>query len=234
MKLKILIASKSELNKNILKTCWSKNKNNTNIEIESSCLIKGKTQIKELIQAQILYYAKQYIQDQSGNDKYIRCPKVKVTLPIDRWDCKIDKEMCHFGSQIDLSNKNEFLNKCRLPIGDKNGIWKILRKGEYDGFHHIPGRYLCPECESQNKSEKKINFNYHYPWELNSLANFFEKYKDDLDFKRHLMLNNIPTSVLWANFCPKCFIKLKNKLNKYIENWEYEEYIIEYKRTTHN
>jgi hypothetical protein len=153
-------------------------------------------------------YGTEYIGVHSSDDSFVRCPDSKVKLPIDSFCCKHDNELCFVGGGIYKKNKTDFIDNCRIA-DRKEGIWNAVVSEQYKGFHHIPGRYLCPSCEKRN-SIKKINFNYHYPWELCLIGQFLDY--EDIEFRRKAIIKGIDRNVYYSSFCGLCSIEILNQL----------------------
>ena len=75
-------------------------------------------------------------------------------------------ETCPIQAQVFLGDPERFFAGCLAPAGRKQQILDTVAQGRYDGFHHVPGRYLCVSCENEGK---KVSRRYHYPWQLTSL-----------------------------------------------------------------
>jgi hypothetical protein len=104
-----------------------------------------------------------------GDDGCVNCPEGSIQLPSDIWKCKISKEGCGIQGQIPLDDKERFFAWCKASDIQKESIFKTVTSGTYTGFHHHPGRFLCPQCQSDRG--KKVNERYHYQWEFASVSN---------------------------------------------------------------
>lgn len=90
------------------------------------------------------------------------CPEGAIKLPIDLWICKLVNQTCPIQAQVFLDEPERFFSGCLAPPQRQRQIFDTVAKGEYDGFHHVPGRYLCVCCEHDGKRTAS----YHYPWEV--------------------------------------------------------------------
>ncbi len=174
---------------------------------EESCmeLLKGK--INEFLNS----HGKDWVnklKSTGTNGRKINCPDSFVRLPVDTWCCKHDDEICSLQASIDLSDKESFLSNCRAD--KKEGIFAAIEQKAYDGFHHVPGRYLCPYCDHTMKHSQQ-NFKYHYPWELYPLWECVKL--DDVPIFKEMHRQNIPLSVRSSKVCASCFLKLLNLLS---------------------
>lgn len=158
-------------------------------------------------------YGTDYIKHQGNNGDFVRCPDSKVVLPIDSFYCKHDDELCLLGSRIFKNNKQNFIKNCRIK-SRKDGIWNAIEIKRYEGFHHVPGRYLCPSCEKKNYNtknyERRINFNYHYPWELCQIGQFLDS--NDIELRKDLIRQNIDRNVYSVSLCTQCSIEILGRI----------------------
>jgi hypothetical protein len=94
-----------------------------------------------------------------------------------------------------------FLAGCLLGEERKEGIFRAISEGEYGGFHHVRGRYLCVRCADEKGSDRP--FSYHYPWELSSLEDFtpFDPRRDVIEKLKILMRARIPRSAILNALC---------------------------------
>lgn len=104
-----------------------------------------------------------------GNPDAPNCPEGAVQLPIDAWVCKLMKTNCPLQAQVLLNEPDVFFEECLAPAKRAQDIFETVRSGKYDGFHHVPGRYLCVDCDEE---QIKTTFKYHYPWELVHIEDF--------------------------------------------------------------
>jgi hypothetical protein len=144
----------------------------------------------------------------SGEGDNINCPEGAIKLPIDLWCCKLSGEVCQLQANISLSDEASFLKGCEASDRKKEEILRTVRSGRYDGFHHVPGRYLCVSCEA--KGGKKESFFYHYPWELAeldlALGESFEATHEDL------IRRGWPTTLVACPLCASCCYELATTL----------------------
>lgn len=105
-----------------------------------------------------------------GDPRIPNCPEGAVDLPIDLWTCKLEKKTCPIQAQVFLDDPDTFFRQCLAPSDRRQEIFDTVAAGKYDGFHHIPGRYLCVACQHDGKAEA---FQYHYPWELTSVEAYY-------------------------------------------------------------
>ncbi len=170
---------------------------------EESCMELLKEKINDFLDS----YGKDWVNKFKGegtNSTKINCPFGFILLPVDTWHCKMGKkEICPLQASIDISDKENFLSKCRAD--KKEEIFTTLEQKGYNGSHHVPGRYLCPYCEHILKDSQQ-NFKYHYPWELYPLwecVNF-----DDRSIVREMFRKKIPLGIKSSKVCASCFLKL--------------------------
>ena len=153
---------------------------------------------------------KEYVDKHKGchlGDEKINCPQGFVLLPLDSWHCKHDKALCTLQASIDPNNEVNFLKNCRAA--NKQSIFNTIEQQRYKGFHHTPGRHLCPSCDVSLKMSQQ-NFKYHYPWELYPLwdiVNF-----EDQEIVKALIKSDISPSVAHSKVCASCFIKVAREL----------------------
>jgi hypothetical protein len=208
MKTKILIKISNVDNRFVGTTLWYKESFIENQSFDSDTkeglLEIASHELKKVMDT----YGTEYIGVHSSDDSFVRCPDSKVKLPIDSFCCKHDNELCFVGGGIYKKNKTDFIDNCRIA-DRKEGIWNAVVSEQYKGFHHIPGRYLCPSCEKRN-SIKKINFNYHYPWELCLIGQFLDY--EDIEFRRKAIIKGIDRNVYYSSFCGLCSIEILNQL----------------------
>jgi hypothetical protein len=213
MKTKILIKIDEIEDYLIGSTLWSENSFIEN----QSYRKKNKHDLINLTKDELLKimteFGTDYITHHSNDDNFVRCPDAKVVLPIDSFYCKHDNEPCFLGGGVFKKNEQNFLDNCRIEE-KKEGIWNAIKTKRYKGFHHVPGRYLCPSCEEKNSEtrnyEKRINFNYHYPWELCKIGQFLDN--KDLELTKDLIRLGISRNVYYASFCASCSVELLDKI----------------------
>lgn len=177
---------------------------------------------KCVIDVNIKHFATKYTQSLSQHEDYINCPDLKLELPIDSFYCKHNDLPCPIQGQISKTNKEKFFKACNID-NRKEGIWNAISQGKYQGFHHMPGKYLCPSCEERN-SKKNIYKNYYYPWELCLISESLNLDYDEL--KRKIREKKLNGNVLFSSFCTSCSIEILSKLeyNKDFEIYETEFY----------
>jgi len=142
----------------------------------------------------------------------ITCPEAYIDLPIDLWKCKLNKMSCGLQAQVDVYAKIKFLKHCHAPRDRKLEIFNTIASGRYNGFHHIPGRYLCVQC-AHNKEKYKYDF-YHYPWELINVTDVIaQEYDSTLKIRKQLIKNDINPSVAHSATCANCTKQIINKIS---------------------
>jgi hypothetical protein len=111
---------------------------------------------------------RQWVEFWKKPDERVNCPEGFIKLPGDIWCCKLTGQICMLQSSIDPNDMENFTAGCHLADAHKKAqVFNAVSTGKYDGFHHVPGRYLCVACEEAG--EKKESFWYHYPWEFAEL-----------------------------------------------------------------
>lgn len=123
------------------------------------------SRLEESINQYLSIFAKQWIEamKHSGNQEIPNCPEGAIKLPSDVWICKLTKEPCPIQAMVFTKDKDLFMENCQAHSPRKEQIFDTVANGKYDGFHHVPGRYLCVECDNE---PKKTTLKYHYPWEM--------------------------------------------------------------------
>lgn len=106
----------------------------------------------------------------AGDSRTPNCPEGAVRLPIDLWVCKLKDEVCPIQAQVFLDDPETFFRHCLATRDRAQEIFDTVAGRKYDGFHHIPGRYLCVACQHDGIAEA---FQYHYPWELTSVEAYY-------------------------------------------------------------
>lgn len=132
---------------------------------------------------------KKYLSSWKGSDEIVNCPEGRIELQIDLWKCKLSKTLCPTQAQVFITNKPKFLSVCLAPEVEKESIFETIKSGDYEGFHHKPGRYKCPLC-----------MRYFYPWELTSLDKFFDL--DSTEFRRTFLKTEIDLAAYNSGLCP--------------------------------
>ena len=123
------------------------------------------SKLEESINHFLSIYARQWIEamKHSGNPEIPNCPEGALELPSDVWICKLSKNPCPIQAMVFTMDRDLFIENCLVASPRKEQIFETVKSGKYDGFHHVPGRFLCVECENE---QKQTNFKYHYPWEM--------------------------------------------------------------------
>lgn len=134
---------------------------------ETTAMDSLRSMVKEAIANQAPHWLRQSARPE---EDVVNCPEGAVRLPIDLWTCKITKDICPLQAQVPLQDQAHFFQHCQAPEPRKTQIFATVERGAYEGFHHMPGRYLCPACQHSGRS---INSQYHYPWELTLLGAYF-------------------------------------------------------------
>ncbi|WP_444930256.1 hypothetical protein ACJJIF_21310 [Microbulbifer sp. SSSA002] len=130
----------------------------------------------------------------------ISCPEGFVKLPIDLWCCKFTDDPCNLQAKINVNNEAGFNAGCHAEENRKKVIFSTVKNEKYDGFHHIPGRYLCVACE--RNGGKKESFFYHYPWEFAELdVAIGRSYQET---RRILAAMDLPSNYVSCPICASC------------------------------
>ncbi|MCP8317301.1 MAG: hypothetical protein H3Z51_10665 [archaeon] len=180
-------------------------------KVSAACLSREEA-LKD-IENQLIQYlqteGQSYLSAFKGTGDVINCPEGYIELPIDVWKCKLDDKTCSLQAQVLITEEAKFLSECRAPEGRKQAIFRAIKDGKYNGFHHIPGRYLCPLCKG------KIHRRYHYPWELTLLSKFFNvtEIEQWLILRKRLVKKNIDIEAGYIALCPKCFKNVVSKID---------------------
>jgi len=139
---------------------------------------------------------------------FINCPEGMIKLPIDLWYCKIVDEACPLQSSIDTEDWPKFHSHCLAPKKRQDEIQLAITSGKYSGFHHMPGRYLCPTCRSSRKGHWERA--YHYPWDLRPLLAFVPF--DEETLRLEIIRRGIPSSSQFSHLCRNCIDDILGKL----------------------
>ncbi len=177
-------------------------------DVEDKCLELLKEKLDNLLKTKCREYVNNFKGSSYSDDGKINCPEGFVLLPIDAWHCKHDKEICALQALIDPRDKDSFVKHCQAD--NKESIFEAIKQQAYTGFHHVPGRYLCPSCDCLLKQSQQ-NFKYHYPWEMYPLwecINF-----EDQTVIRTMHNLNIPLSLKYTKVCASCFLKLMHQIS---------------------
>jgi hypothetical protein len=147
-----------------------------------------------------------------GDVRVPNCPEGAVKLPIDLWTCKLEKKTCPIQAQIFLDDPDRFFRHCLAPRDRMQEIFDTVAAGKYDGFHHIPGRYLCVACQHDGRAAA---FQYHYPWELTSVEAYcqFELMRDWPRLRRQLLSKGWSMSEVSNALCAAHCRELAEKLD---------------------
>lgn len=148
---------------------------------------------------------KKYLSTWEGSDEIVSCPEGFIELPIDLWKCKLSETLCPTQAQVFITNKPKFLSVCLAPEARKESIFETIKSGDYDGFHHVPGRYKCPLCRG------KESMRYFYPWELTSLAKFFDL--DSAEFRKTFLEANVGLAAYGSGLCAKHIKEVMSKID---------------------
>lgn len=127
--------------------------------------VSVKFKIEQSINQFLSIFARQWIEGMkhSGNPEIPNCPEGVIDLPGDVWVCKLLKKPCPIQAMVFTKDRQLFMENCIAPSPRKGQIFNSVVGEKYNGFHHVPGRFLCVECENE---AKQTNFKYHYPWEM--------------------------------------------------------------------
>jgi len=153
--------------------------------------------------------AKKYLSGWKGTTETINCPEGFVTLPVDFWKCKINRELCSIQCQVYIKDKEKFLAGCRVPKEKKEEIFNTVKNLKYEGFHHILGRYLCSLCSGKEYER------YHYPWELTSLDKFFDL--GCTEFRKTFLRANIGLAAYGSALCSRHIKEVVSKIDLNLE-----------------
>lgn len=141
-----------------------------------------------------------------GPEKYLNCPFGRITLPIDRWDCKETRLPCPIQAMVDPPSFELFRKRCEMPRAFQESIEKTILAGRYKGDeHHMPGKRLCPLCDS-----KSITRRYHPLGELVMVSGLFSV--KDLRVARAFRKANVERSLMYAAVCRPCLLRAWNRL----------------------
>ena len=165
-----------------------------------------------------------WIEFWKGRGEGVTCPEGFVKLPIDLWCCKLTGEPCSLQASVNPEDEAGFRHGCHADSDKQDKILKTIRAGKYDGFHHVPGRYLCVACEE--KGEKKESFNYHFPWEFAELdVAIGQTYEETLV---SLVKNGKPRNYVMCPLCASCCyeeaIRFDSGLGEQLKVLEFDAY----------
>jgi hypothetical protein len=175
----------------------------------------------------------EYVSNFYGGDDWVNCPDGEVLLPIDIWHCKFSKKPCTLQARIYFDGHSRFLEKCSAPEKNKHGIYKAAIEGRYKGFHHLPGRHLCPMCEwvesanvkkpphgsdyYEDEEESKVSpYWYHYRFQLTLLDSLLEMVGIELneELRIELLRLGLPGYVTYCGLCPTCMMLTVGRLDR--------------------
>jgi hypothetical protein len=139
-----------------------------------------------------------------GHGEAVNCPELTTLLPIDSAYCKISDEPCPIQGQVYVY-KEDALKACTASPEAKAGVIRAITSGRYTGFHHVLGRYLCPSCEEKNTNEKRVNFNYHYIFELSMLSSLVDLPEEEWDeIRSRLQRDSKSSAATFSAMCAPC------------------------------
>ena len=226
MKMRFLIRVETGRKKFLARTCWPESECGANLLVITNSKSKAISKIHEKIALFVEKKLRPSFESRPFKN-LIDCPQAYIDLPIDNWKCKDSKGPCPLQGQLDISNQNLFLSRCLVSEERKKGILNAITTGKYNGFHHIPGRYLCGLC---NKPRR--NYNYHFPWELTRLYDHCEldSIRNDVNRARELILEGFSFSALSSALCGECFLKVSDFFPE-VHRSDYEILTYDYRRT---
>jgi len=138
--------------------------------VRASCEVKAIEQLKTEVRQALATQGRGWLDHWRGNALTPNCPEGTIKLPIDLWYCKLVHKACPTQAQVLLDEPERFFHYCLATEERKHQIFDTVATGKYNGFHHVPGRYLCVMCEQKRGNS---NFSYHYPWELTCLEAYY-------------------------------------------------------------
>lgn len=156
-----------------------------------------------------------YVDNFAGGEDWVNCQFGRVEVPIDSWHCKITKTNCPIQAQIELTDKERFLQGCNLETCEetvqakydrsseefKGDIWSTVTDGDYGGYHHHPGTAPCSFCE-----EDDFRDTYYLPWEMTRISDHISDY-ESASTSVELVREGI-ASRLGGAICSTCFVSL--------------------------
>ena len=161
-------------------------------------------EMKAHVEEVLLPQARAWLNKWRGSNEAPNCPEGAIRLPIDLWVCKLTDETCPIQAQVFVQEPDQFFGGCLAPQERKQQILDTVSQGKYDGFHHVPGRFLCVSCKREGK---KPSLSYHYPWELTCVEAYypFVLKRDWPALRRRLGSENISLSTVSRALCaPHC------------------------------
>lgn len=138
----------------------------------------------------------------------MNCPEGKLKIPVDIWYCKLVNKACPIQACIDTDEWSTFHEFCLADSNRQQKIHEAIVTGKYNGFHHMPGRYLCPMCGPSRKGNWERA--YHYPWDLRPLS-LFVPY-DEEQLRVEIIKHHLPASAQVGDLCEKCLTKVLKRL----------------------
>lgn len=137
------------------------------------------------------------------------CPEGTLELPIDIWHCKLTGTACPIQAEIDPGDWASFHSHCLASSERQAGIQQAIETGKYDGFHHMPGKWLCPTCKPARSGNP--NRQYHFEWELLPLRPFvpYEEHR----LRIELLKRHIPMTALSGHLCRDCLDDILRRLD---------------------
>lgn len=166
-----------------------------------------KAQVEEGLPIQARAWLRQF----RGGEDAPNCPEGAIKLPIDLWVCKLVHQTCPIQAQVFIEEPERFFSGCLAPPERKKQIFDTVAQGKYDGFHHVPGRYLCVSCEREGK---KPSLRYHYPWELANLEAYYPFVLGrDWPVVRRRLRNKITLSMVSTALCAYHCVQLLQQLD---------------------
>ncbi len=230
MKMSVLLHITFQEECYMAQTCWT-DIAGQNLKTIATNKDEAIHKMQNLLMKYIELQGKQYIKSNASFGMKINCPEGHIELPIDVWHCKDTGKSCPMQAQINVTEYEYFYENCSLTEEKKDKIWSTLINRNYDGFHHMPGRYLCGLCDKSG-----IYFNYHYPWELTSLSMHcdIESMWGDIERVKQLIRNNFPRSAKYTKLCPECFCNVISKFLPEIDLSDYKIFTYDYNRSKTN
>ena len=175
-------------------------------------------EMKTILKAYLDSEGKAYVQNWMGSSRTVNCPEGYIKLPIDIWCCKLTHSPCNLQAQVTLQDQALFISTCAAPENKKAGIFNAVTDGRYNGFHHVPGRNLCPTC--QGDTDEHNPFNYHYHFELTLVPKLFgiAKEREFESLRREASYSGLPSYALACGLCPPCAMRVVSSLDKSFSN----------------
>jgi len=127
------------------------------------------------------------------------CPFGKLVEPVDLWHCKITGKLCPIQADVDPPDFSKFDEYCEAPAERLGGIKKAIRSGEYQGFHHLSGRYLCPTCKPS-----KV-WKYFYEHELFALDDYVDV--ATIEVRKRMIRRGVSLAAASSDICRHCLEK---------------------------